>query len=356
MKYAAIVLRNTKNPLSSVDYSPVHDALLSGGVFLDELVFLSYDAPSETAAAISRLSLECDGVFLICDSVLVPSAQHTVANVAGGSFEGDVLETKRCLYAVLCDGENGATAAEELLARIDSRRNNSYLRVVMKMACVPSERLEKALRLAREAARDLLYIHAAERYGVLRVEVIYDTKTPKMIADETVRILASELGEYIYALEDISLAERLYSALKLRRMHVSTAESFTAGGVGRAIVQVAGASEIFYEGINAYDSKAKKDRLNVSEYTLMKKGAVSEETAYEMAAGLIKQGNCDLAIATTGNAGPAPSGNAPVGLCFIAIATKDRVRVFRFRLSGSRETVTETAVNLALFLAYREIK
>ena len=78
MKYAAIVLRNTKNPLSSVDYSPVHDALLSGGVFLDELVFLSYDAPSETAAAISRLSLECDGVFLICDSVLVPSAQNTV--------------------------------------------------------------------------------------------------------------------------------------------------------------------------------------------------------------------------------------------------------------------------------------
>ena len=177
-----------------------------------------------------------------------------------------------------------------------------------------------------------------------------------MTADEVVRILAEGLKEYVYAMEDVSLAERFVAALKLHKLHVSTAESFTAGGVGREIVRVPGASAVFYEGINAYDNKAKHERLGVSEFTLMDKGAVSVETAYEMAAGLLKQGHCDVAIATTGIAGPDADGtNKPVGLCYIAVGTREKVRVFRFRLSGDRETVTRTAINLALFLAYKEI-
>ena len=177
-----------------------------------------------------------------------------------------------------------------------------------------------------------------------------------MTADEVVRILATDLKDYVYAMEDVTLAERLVEALKLHRMHVSTAESFTAGGVGRAIVRIPGASRVFFEGINAYDNKAKKERLHVNEYTLMSKGAVSDETAYEMAAGLLREGNCDLAIATTGIAGPEADGtNKPVGLCFLAVGTRERVRVFRFQLAGDRETVTRTAINYALFLAYKEI-
>lgn len=359
MKYAGIVLRNTKNPLSSVQYEGVHDALLSGGVFLSELVFLSYDAPSELAGAISRLSLECDAVVLVCDSVLATAAKNAVYSVTGEDFSEEYfLETQRCLFAVLPDGEKGAQlAAGELIPRIDRRRNNSYSRVVLRAVSAPAERLDKALELARGAAQGKLMLHASEKFGAVRIEAIYDSATPKMTADEVVRILASELGDYIYALEDVSIAERLVAAAKLHKKRIATAESFTAGGVGREIVRVPGASSVFYEGINAYDPQAKKQRLSVSEYTLKSKGAVSDETAYEMAAGLVAQGNCDLAIATTGNAGPESSGpDTPVGLCFIAIGTKERVRVFRYRLSGDRETVTETAINLALFLAYQEIK
>lgn len=359
MKYAGIVLRNTKNPLSAVEYEAVHDALLSGGVFLGEFVFLGYDAPSELVSAISRLSLESDAVVLVCDSILNTAAKNAVFSVTGEEFtEEYFLETARCLFAVLPDGESGAQVVEkELIPLINRRRNNSYSRVVMRAVSAPAERFDEALSRAREAAQGKLLIHAREKFGALRIEAIYDSATPKMIADEVVRILASGLHDYIYALEDVSIAEQLVAVLKLHKKHVATAESFTAGGVGRAIVRVPGASSVFYEGINAYDPKAKKERLGVSEYTLKSKGAVSDETAYEMAAGLIAQGNCDLAIATTGNAGPLSSGaDTPVGLCFIAIGTKERVRVFRYRLSGSRETVTETAINLALFLAYQEIK
>ena len=358
MKYAGIVLRNSKNSLTSVAAAPVFDALLSGGVFVDEIEVLAYDAPSKVSSALLRLSTECDGVFLVCAHALIASARDAVAVAAEGTFtEENILETGDCLSAVLPEGERGAQIVKtQVVPRIDKRRHKSYARVVLCTCSAPRDVIQTAVKQAEEAGGGKLSLHATEEYGCARIEVIYDQETPKMVADEVVRILATALKDYLYAMEDMTLAERLVSALKLHRLRISTAESFTAGGVGRAIVQVPGASAVFFEGINAYDNKAKRERLGVGEFTLMGKGAVSDEVAYEMAAGLLKQGNCDVAIATTGIAGPDADGtNKPVGLCYIAAGTREKVRVFRFRLSGDRETVTRTAINLALFLAYREI-
>ena len=358
MKYAGIVLRNTKNSLSSVDVVPVFDALLSGGVFVDEIDVLAYDVPSKVSAALLRLSTECDGVFLVCAPVLLSSAKEAVSAASEEAFSEEyLLETEDCLFAVLPEGARGAEIVRtEAVPRIDRRRRRSYARVVLRTCTAPREAVRAAMKKADEAGGGKLSLHASDEYGCGRIEVIYDQETPKMTADEVVRILASELKDYVYAMEDVTLAERLVAALKLHKMHVSTAESFTAGGVGRAIVRVPGASAVFFEGINAYDNKAKHERLGVNEYTLMSKGAVSDETAYEMAAGLLKAGNCDLAIATTGIAGPDADGtNKPVGLCFLAAGTRERVRVFRFQLAGERETVTRTAINYALFLALKEI-
>jgi nicotinamide-nucleotide amidase len=76
-----------------------------------------------------------------------------------------------------------------------------------------------------------------------------------------------------------------------------------------------------------------------------------------MAEGLINTGNCDLSISTTGIAGPkSDNTNKPVGLNYIAIGTKDGVNVYKFNTAGDRKTVTETAINHALFLAYKSIK
>lgn len=358
MKYAGIVLRNTRNGMASVDYAPVFDALLAGGVLTDEIVLLAYDAPSCLSAALLRLSTECDGVFLVCAPVLLSAARDAVRAACEQSFtEEYLLETEDCLFAVLPEGARGGEIVRtEVVPRVDRRRRHTYARVVLRTCTAPREAVRAAMKKAEEAGGGKLLLHANEEYGCARIEVIYDQDTPKMTADEVVRILASELKDYLYAMEDVTLAERLVAALKLHRLHVSTAESFTAGGVGREIVRVPGASAVFFEGINAYDNKAKHERLNVNEFTLMSKGAVSDETAYEMAAGLLQGGHCNLAIATTGIAGPDADGTGkPVGLCFLAVGTKERVRVFRFQLSGDRETVTRTAINYALFLAYKEI-
>lgn len=357
MKYSAVVLRNIKSSALSVRYAEVTDALLSGGVFLDEIVFLPYDGPSALSSALLRLSSECGGVFIVADPVLLAYAKESVSLHTGTEFPEYTLEADGCLYAVLPSGERGAEIVRaEAIPAVNRMRRNAYSRVVVRTASAPAEKLRAAMAAAEEAGKGKLSLHADEKFGCTRIEVIYDSETPKMIADETVRILADGLSEYVYALEDVSVAQRLFDCLRLHRMRISTAESFTAGGVGRAIVQIPGASSVFYEGVNTYDSQSKIERLGVSAYTLKSKGAASSEVAYEMAAGLISAGHCDISVATTGVAGPQSDGtDKPVGLCFIAVGTKERVRVFRFHLSGDRETITETAVNYALFLAYKEI-
>ena len=220
----------------------------------------------------------------------------------------------------------------------------TYYKLVLRTVAAPAERVFSAIASAREVSRDRVSIHTFEEFGAGRIELVYDQDTPKTAVDEAVRILSTELNDYVYSHEDESVAHRLYTVLKLHRMKLATAESFTGGGVGHAVVEIPGASKVFYEGINAYSNEAKMARLGVTDYTLKKFGAVSNETAYEMAAGLLKEGKCDLAVATTGIAGPDADGtDKPVGLCYIAVGT------------GDREAVTKRATNLALFLAYKEV-
>ncbi len=284
MKYAAVVLRNKKNPTESVEYASVCDALLQGGVFLEEIVLLPYEETERLTEALSRLLVDCGGVFLICDKPLLRGA-FGAFEAMGATFEGDFARMKETgkLVAVFPSGQAGAEAVRAGQETIDSHRGNSYLRVVIRAMSVPPELLTAAIAQAEAASQGKLILHVSEKNGDLRVEMIYDRNTPKMIADEVVRILATGLRGYIYAMDDVSVQERL----KEEGLKIKIAESFTGGAIGRAIVSVSGASRVFYEGLNTYDSKAKAERLGVSEYTLMSKGAVSEETAYEMAAGLL---------------------------------------------------------------------
>lgn len=357
MKFAALVLRNIRRPLLSVGYAGVADVLLSGGVCLDEVCLVPYDDPSALPAALKRLKEECDGVFLVCDNVLLPAAREGVKLVTGSDFpENDVLETEDCLFALLSADEEGKERAKrEVVPAVDRLRGRSYHSVVLKTVLAPAETVLKAVEEAL-APGGKLSIYTSEEYGVGRIEVVYHSGAPKVEVDEAIRVLAERLDPYLYAMEDMTVAQRLFEALKLHRLRISTAESFTGGGVGAAIVSNPGASKVFYEGINSYDNGSKTERLGVSEYTLKSKGAVSGDTAYEMAAGLLKSGHCDVAVATTGIAGPGSDGtNAPAGSCFIAVGTRERVRVFEFALNGDRVSVTKQAINLALFLAYKEI-
>lgn len=354
MKFSALVLRNIRRPVHSVDYAAVIDALLSGGVPLGEVVLVAYDDVSAVNAALKRLKEENDGVFFICDGVLLSAAREAIGNAAGEPFaQGNILVTRNRLYALLSADEAGKRAAKaEAVPAADKFRGRSYHSMVIRTVMAPPEAVLHAVAAVQDMG---VTVYMSEEYGAGRVEIVYHSGTPKVAVDEVVRVLASELEPYVYAMEDISVGERLFEALKLHRMKIATAESFTGGGVGYEIVKNPGASKVFYEGLNTYDSGSKRERLGVRDYTLQMKGAVSGDTAYEMAAGLLKGGHCDVAVATTGYAGPTADGSGKAGTCFIAVGTAERVRVFEFHLTGSREAVTRQAINLALFLAYKEI-
>ncbi len=138
---------------------------------------------------------------------------------------------------------------------------------------------------------------------------------------------------------------------------VATAESLTGGNVSARITAISGSSGYFLGGIVAYSNAAKASLLGVSEETLATRGAVSAECAREMAEGARRAFGADLAIATTGIAGPGgATERKPVGLVYIALAGADGVTTEEFRFPGGRAVVTDASTEAALLMLLRGLE
>jgi PncC family amidohydrolase len=148
---------------------------------------------------------------------------------------------------------------------------------------------------------------------------------------------------------DLSVAGKLVELLKARGLTCATAESCTGGGIGAAITSVPGASDVFLGGVVSYANEVKRDVLGVSQATLDSVGAVSGETAAQMAAGARRLTKADLAVSVTGIAGPGGgTPEKPVGLVWFGLATERGVRTEKALFVGDRETVRAKAVVHAL--------
>ncbi len=150
----------------------------------------------------------------------------------------------------------------------------------------------------------------------------------------------------------MSRQEELVSLLKEKNLKLSVAESFTGGLISEKIVSVSGASEVFYEGMVCYNAQSKIDRLNVKESTISEKGVVSAETACEMAMGLLKTGNCDVAIATTGYS-DVNEDDKQIGLCYVAVGFEGKIAVSKNVFDGTRRRIMERASCKALDMAFK---
>jgi nicotinamide-nucleotide amidase len=138
---------------------------------------------------------------------------------------------------------------------------------------------------------------------------------------------------------------------------VAAAESLTGGNVSARITAIAGSSGYFLGGIVAYSNTAKAALLGVSEETLATCGAVSAECAREMAEGTRRAFGADLAVATTGIAGPGgATERKPVGLVYIALAGPNGVTIEEFRFPGGRAVVTDASTEAALRMLLRGLE
>ena len=132
--------------------------------------------------------------------------------------------------------------------------------------------------------------------------------------------ICGRLGSFVYGIDSESIEQKVVELLKENGLTLATAESCTAGYIPKRLTDIPGASSVFEYGAITYSNEVKQKVLDVKEETLRAYGAVSEQTATEMAAGIRRVSGADIGIAVTGIAGPGSDGtNKPVGLCYIAI-------------------------------------
>lgn len=193
---------------------------------------------------------------------------------------------------------------------------------------------------------DIFYEFLVKDYGTLiRLQTKIENK--KNVA-KIVKKLYNRISEFIIGEDNDRIENTIYEYLNSGKkpLTISTAESCTGGMVASKLIEVPGISENFIESIVSYSNEAKIKRLKVKKETLEKYGAVSEEVAREMLAGL----KTDVGISTTGIAGPGGgTKDKPVGLVYIGIKVKDEVKVFKRELKGDRNKIRQRAMMHALY-------
>ncbi|MCF6463279.1 competence/damage-inducible protein A [Clostridium sp. Cult1] len=179
-----------------------------------------------------------------------------------------------------------------------------------------------------------------------------ETEVNSMLEDMISKI-EDRIAQYIYSYEDESIEEIVFKKLKSKNMKIAFCESCTGGLISTKLTRIPGASQVFDRGIITYSNISKVEEVDVNKNTLDKYGAVSEQVAIEMAKGLLRKTGVDIALSTTGIAGPSGGSELkPVGLVFIGIATKDSSYAIKSIFSGERKSIQ----NRAALRAFDELR
>ncbi len=175
-------------------------------------------------------------------------------------------------------------------------------------------------------------------------------KEVKLIKDK----IYEKIGDLIYGEGNTPIEERLFDELKKRNLKISFGESLTGGLIASRFINVSGASSLMSEGYVTYSNEAKERILGVK--SIKEFGAISKETAKEMAEGLVKKGICDVGVSSTGVAGPDHSEGKNSGKVYIGVCIKGVTEVLELSLIGDRERIRLAASREALSFAYNLLR
>ena len=161
--------------------------------------------------------------------------------------------------------------------------------------------------------------------------------------------ICQKLGDYVYGIDVDSLEQALVNALIDKHLTLCCAESCTGGLLSKRITDIPGSSEVFPGGVCVYSNLAKERLVGVSGKTLENYGAVSEQTARELAENVRLKFGTDIGIGITGIAGPGGgTPEKPVGLVYIGICSDSGTDIIVYNKSGSRERIRNDAASLAI--------
>lgn len=355
-KNCLLVFRNKK--INVFDGAEGVISSFSGlGYYFDKITYIAYDRAEEIVNALKDGRINYENIYIYCPFSMDNTLKAFLVALYSAEFnDKGILKSDRDHVFMLYSDKENELQYDDIKTILDNKYGQKYEKSYIKVYGVSASHLNSVIYQAKQHCAEIDF-SISENYGDRRIEITYPKSISKDTFDSVIRTIVTGLNDNIYAMDDVSLAERLFQLLKLRRAKISVAESFTGGGIGKKLVEIPGISEVYCEGLNTYSNESKTARLGVKEYTLGRYGAVSEQTAYEMVEGLRKISHCDVCIATTGIAGPtSDSTSKPVGLVYIAVAVGDNYSVFEYNLNGSRENITNTAINLALFHTYKLLK
>jgi nicotinamide-nucleotide amidase len=168
--------------------------------------------------------------------------------------------------------------------------------------------------------------------------------------------LRQVLGPYVYGEEKTDLAAVVLDLLRNRGFAIAVAESCTGGMLGARLTAIPGSSDVVRGGVIAYADEVKESHLGVQPGTLRTHGAVSEETAREMAVGVCGRFAADVGVAVTGIAGPGGgTPEKPVGTVCLAVAVGGALRSTKVQMLGDRDEIRRRSAQAALNLVRRSI-
>jgi nicotinamide-nucleotide amidase len=175
-----------------------------------------------------------------------------------------------------------------------------------------------------------------------------------MIREAIVK-LKSRVATYAYGEDDADLAAVVLERCRASNLRLAVAESCTGGLLGERLTNIPGSSDVFLGGIIAYHNDVKRDLLGVRVGDMERYGAVSEEVAVQMAAGVRKKLGADVGVSVTGIAGPGGgTSEKPVGLVWVAVHGSE-VKARRFHVGGDRAEIRQRAAQAALEMVRRAL-
>jgi nicotinamide-nucleotide amidase len=184
-----------------------------------------------------------------------------------------------------------------------------------------------------------------------------DQATLEATLDRSIAALAREVGDVLLGTAELALEALVGRLLNERRLTLAVAESCTGGLIGHRLTEVPGSSDYFLGGVVSYSNEAKKDLLRVPAAVLAQQGAVSPETARDMARGVRAVFHADIGLAVTGIAGPSGgSREKPVGTVFIGLADDAGEDVWHYQFHGNRCEIKTLTAEMALDRLRRKLK
>jgi nicotinamide-nucleotide amidase len=297
----------------------------------------------------------------------IPEGARILVN-RHGTAPGIWLEDEQGRWVAMMPGvprEMRGMLAEELLPEIRTRMKGVHTVVLsgtLRTTGIAESAIAEMLgpNFLGDPQSELGSLPLAFLPGVAGVDLRVTAKglapaAAQKLVKEAIMKLRSRVEAYAYGEDDADLAAVVLDGCRALKLKLAVAESCTGGMLGERLTSVPGSSDVFLGGVIAYHNDVKKQFLGVRAEDLERYGAVSEEVALQMAAGVRERTGADVGVSVTGIAGPGGgTAEKPVGLVWIAIHGSD-AKARRFHVVGDRAEIRQRAAQAALEMVRRTL-